>query len=131
MIDVRQLAEAVLLFHRGGPWTQRDRRRWLQLTGSSDCTHRVLCDLARRVKDGHEGPVLEWIWRRHADHPDLYVCVDTKGDELACVKGKLRAWRFLTRISSGIWSEEYPSALRARHQAEAVLVAVHATQRTA
>ncbi len=44
-----QLAQAVLLFHRGGPWTEEDRAAWLALTGSDEATTRTLCDLARRV----------------------------------------------------------------------------------
>jgi hypothetical protein len=46
-----RLARAVLLFHRGGPWTDQDREVWRTLTGEDDATTRVLCDLARRVAD--------------------------------------------------------------------------------
>jgi hypothetical protein len=44
-----RLARAVLLFHRGGPWTDADRAVWLELTGQRDATTRVLGDLAREV----------------------------------------------------------------------------------
>jgi hypothetical protein len=49
-----RLARAVLLFHRGGPWTEQDREVWLSLTGTPDATTRTLCDLARQVRDGIE-----------------------------------------------------------------------------
>lgn len=44
-----RLASAVLLFHRGGPWTPQDHAAWLALTGSPLATTRTLCDLARRT----------------------------------------------------------------------------------
>jgi hypothetical protein len=50
------LAEAVLLFHRGGPWSEHDQARWLALTGSTDATVRALCDFARRIRDGERCP---------------------------------------------------------------------------
>ena len=45
--DAVRLARAVLLFHRGGPWTDADRAAWLGLTGEHEATTKVLCDLAR------------------------------------------------------------------------------------
>ena len=44
-----RLARAVLLFHRGGPWTDEDRATWRELTGEDEATTKVLCDLAREV----------------------------------------------------------------------------------
>lgn len=43
------LARAVLLFHRGGPWTAADAATWRGLTGSDEATTRTLCDVARQV----------------------------------------------------------------------------------
>ena len=43
-----RLAQAVLMFHRGGPWTADDRVVWHALTGQDEATTKVLCDLARR-----------------------------------------------------------------------------------
>lgn len=48
--DAALLARAVLLYHRGGPWTAEDAGTWLGLTGSPEATTRALCDLARRVR---------------------------------------------------------------------------------
>jgi predicted NUDIX family NTP pyrophosphohydrolase len=47
--SLNRLAGAVLLFHRGGPWTERDRATWRSLTGEDEATTKVLCDLARRT----------------------------------------------------------------------------------
>jgi hypothetical protein len=44
-----QVAQAILLFHKGGPWTVEDTKRWETLTGSCNVTTRELCNLARRV----------------------------------------------------------------------------------
>ncbi len=44
------LAGAVLLFHRGGPWTAEDREQWASLTGETERRQpRPLCDFARKV----------------------------------------------------------------------------------
>jgi hypothetical protein len=43
------LAEAVLLFHSGGPWTSDTAARWHTLTGVREATTKTLCDLARAV----------------------------------------------------------------------------------
>jgi hypothetical protein len=56
MTSAERLAEAVLMFHRGGQWTQEDRHRWTALTGSEDATTRALCDFARAIQArGGEG----------------------------------------------------------------------------
>jgi len=49
MTPGERLARAVLLFHRGGPWTDEDRALWEALTGATDATSRTLCDVAREV----------------------------------------------------------------------------------
>ena len=46
---LENLAQAVLLFHRGGPWTAVDQQMWTALTGSPDATTKSLCDFARKV----------------------------------------------------------------------------------
>jgi len=50
ILALRNLACAVLLFHRGGPWTDADRQMWLALTGTEEATTKTLCDFARRGK---------------------------------------------------------------------------------
>ena len=52
--DAERLARAVLLFHRGAPWTDHDREVWQALTGESEATTRVLCELARAVRHREE-----------------------------------------------------------------------------
>jgi len=49
-----KLARAVLLFHRGGEWTENDRVMWIILTGQYEATTRTLCDLAREVRGQEE-----------------------------------------------------------------------------
>jgi hypothetical protein len=49
MTPRERLARAVLLFHRGGPWTDNDRALWLALTEQAEATTHVLCDVAREV----------------------------------------------------------------------------------
>ena len=44
-----RLARAVLLFFRGGPWTDDDRAVWETITGHPEPTATSLCDLAREV----------------------------------------------------------------------------------
>jgi hypothetical protein len=63
----KRLAQAVLMFHLGGPWTDDDRAAWLALTGAEDATTRTLCDLARLV--GTEKPPLVPV-------DDLFSAVD-------------------------------------------------------
>lgn len=43
------LLRAVLLFHRGGPWTADDSRMWSALTGKDEATTRALCDAIREA----------------------------------------------------------------------------------
>ena len=49
MTPLERLARAVLMFHRGGPWTGQERIEWVMLTSEEDATTKVLCDLARRL----------------------------------------------------------------------------------
>jgi hypothetical protein len=49
-----RLARVVLLFHRGGPWSDEDRATWRNLTGEDEATTKVLCDLARRTIEDAE-----------------------------------------------------------------------------
>ena len=44
-----RLALAVLMFYRGGRWTEQDQRDWQVLTGSADATTKALCDVAREI----------------------------------------------------------------------------------
>jgi hypothetical protein len=52
--SAERLARAVLLFHRGGAWNNRDADMWEALTGSREATTKTLCDLARRVRAEEE-----------------------------------------------------------------------------
>ena len=54
MSQAEKLARAVLLFFRGGQWTQDDREMWIVLTGQRDATTKALCDLAREVRGQEE-----------------------------------------------------------------------------
>ena len=47
---LEKLVTAVLLFHRGGPWTDADAVAWEALTGTWEVTTKVLCDFARKVQ---------------------------------------------------------------------------------
>jgi|HubBroStandDraft_6_1064221.scaffolds.fasta_scaffold1614879_2 hypothetical protein len=47
---LENLAAAVLLFHRGGPWTAADTQAWQALTGTTDATTKSLCDFARKAQ---------------------------------------------------------------------------------
>jgi hypothetical protein len=49
MTAAERLARALLLFHRGSPWTADNGAEWHALTGSYDATTKVLCDLAREI----------------------------------------------------------------------------------
>lgn len=53
MPTLQSCCEAVLLFHRGGPWTAEDGDRWRKLTGGTDASTKGLCD-AIRVALGRE-----------------------------------------------------------------------------
>lgn len=46
------LANAVLLFLRGGPWTPQDHDHWKQLTNGRMATTKTLGDMARAIIDG-------------------------------------------------------------------------------
>jgi len=48
-LEYDRLARAVLLFHRGGPWTEADQQLWFMLTDTMDVTTKSLCDLARKA----------------------------------------------------------------------------------
>lgn len=54
MNDAERLALAVLLFHRGGPWTRKDHEDWKSYTGTPLAFTRTLGDLARRVLDNEQ-----------------------------------------------------------------------------
>lgn len=43
------VAEALLLFHAGGPWDEDRAARWFNLTNCVEATTRNLCELARRA----------------------------------------------------------------------------------
>jgi hypothetical protein len=47
---LEKLAAAVLLFHRGGAWTDNDRQMWTALTDTHEATAKTLCDFARKVQ---------------------------------------------------------------------------------
>jgi hypothetical protein len=49
MTPTKKLAHAVLLFHRGGEWTDQDRALWQQYTGTNEATTKALCDFARSL----------------------------------------------------------------------------------
>src|SRR4051812_6599472 len=45
--EAERMALAVLMFHRGGDWTDGARAEWLALTGYDECTTVTLCNVAR------------------------------------------------------------------------------------
>ena len=49
-----RLADLVLMFHHGGPWTDDQRLRWTRITGEAEATTKVLADYARKVR-GNNG----------------------------------------------------------------------------
>ena len=49
MTGNERLARAVLLFFRGGPWTDDDRAVWESMTGYPTPTAATLCEFAREV----------------------------------------------------------------------------------
>lgn len=53
--DLRDFAEAVLLFHSGGVWNETKRDRWSDLTGGREATTKDLCDFGRHVLAKAEG----------------------------------------------------------------------------
>ena len=46
-----KLSRAVLMFHRGGPWTMSMAEEWKNLTGYEFATIKTLCDFARKLRD--------------------------------------------------------------------------------
>jgi len=54
LTDAEKLARAVLLFHKAAPWMKSDDEIWVALTGSDQVTTKVLCDLARKVRQQEE-----------------------------------------------------------------------------
>ena len=49
MTGNERLARAVLLFFRGGPWSDNDRAVWETMTGYPTPTAATLCEFAREV----------------------------------------------------------------------------------
>jgi hypothetical protein len=49
MTLAERLARAALMFCHSGAWTPRHSLIWLELTGRTEATTKVFCDLARRV----------------------------------------------------------------------------------
>ena len=52
--NAERLAQAVLLFHRGGPWTAADREMWKAITGEDEATTRTLCGFARKIRKAEQ-----------------------------------------------------------------------------
>jgi len=44
---------ATLLFHSGGPWTEEKQAQWVEITGRTEATSKVLCDHIRWVLSLH------------------------------------------------------------------------------
>ena len=40
---------ATLMFHDASPWTDERRKDWHKMTGETEATTKVLCDLIRKV----------------------------------------------------------------------------------
>lgn len=55
--DLEKLARAVLLFFRGGPWTDEDRAAWREYTGQDEATSKTLGDFARSLLRETDNPV--------------------------------------------------------------------------
>jgi hypothetical protein len=47
---LENLAAAVLLYLKGGPWTAADQQAWLALTNTTEATTKSLADFARKVQ---------------------------------------------------------------------------------
>jgi hypothetical protein len=54
MSDAETMARVVLLFFRGGPWTQQDHDEWQKLTGCFVVTTKVMGDLARKILERNQ-----------------------------------------------------------------------------
>lgn len=46
---LEEALKLVLMFHKGGPWTDDDSRKWRVTTGIDEATTRVLCNHLRNV----------------------------------------------------------------------------------
>jgi hypothetical protein len=44
-----KVVDSLLLFHESGSWTDEERLRWIELTGTREATTKTLCDAARRA----------------------------------------------------------------------------------
>jgi hypothetical protein len=53
--DLVRVARALLLFHGPNPWSLASQQAWQELTGSEECTSRVLCEMARNALARVEG----------------------------------------------------------------------------
>lgn len=50
MLDRRNAAlQLVLMFHKGGQWTDEDKAEWKRITGFDEATTKVLCDYIRKL----------------------------------------------------------------------------------
>ena len=47
--QLHDVAEATLLFHRGGAWEPTDAMKWAELTGAKEATSKTLCDAIRKA----------------------------------------------------------------------------------
>ena len=57
--NAERLARAVLLLHRGGPWTTADREIWKAITGQDEASTKSLCDFARKIRKAEERVAVE------------------------------------------------------------------------
>ena len=48
-VQMERALEAVLLFYSGGGWGSESQAYWLELTGTSECTTKNLCNLVRKA----------------------------------------------------------------------------------
>jgi hypothetical protein len=68
----------VLRFHSGRPWTNDDRAKWRELTGSDEATTKVMCDHIRKVIPSEErGEVMTAKQLRYAAKNKLPVWMDS------------------------------------------------------
>ena len=94
MTGNERLARAVLLFFRGGPWTDDDRAVWETMTGYPTPTAATLCDFAREVlSDEKRSQGLRHYGR--ATMSDLYdtdvvTWSEQQADQLRTVKANQR-----------------------------------------
>lgn len=50
--ELEMAAKLPLLFHSGGGWTEAMQAEWLQITGTTECTTKVMCDYIRMALAG-------------------------------------------------------------------------------